>query len=275
MQTSSRAAVRSTPFSLIGTEEEQCLMTDDGSEHEADEREPANDLQSEGEELERTEIADELPEETSIDDVLVQLGELEETVDSKEELRELQDVQIAIERLPGSEFFRKRIDKYTTRDIAEGFVGSIILSLPLLVEDGVYDIADHFVTNTVGPIPIWLIGNVAFIVLMTWGLLYWSDFRDVHSPNPLLGFVPRRLVAVLVISLCTATMMMTLWGRVEGWSDPAVAFARVSVIWAAAAFGAALGDILPGQSTGTELGNVPEGVSSSLGEFRGDFPKDK
>lgn len=218
--------------------------------------------------------SDELPEETSIDDVLTQLEELEATVDSKEELREVKDVQVAIERLPGGSFVHERITRYTTRDVAEGFVGSILISLPLLVEDGVYDIGDHFVENTVAGIPYWLVGNVLFLTLITWGLIYWADFRDVHSERRFLGLLPRRLVAVLIISLITATLTMTLWGRVEGWEDPAVAFARISVIWTAAAFGAALGDILPGQSKGTEIREVPEEVTSGLEDLRSSFPRD-
>lgn len=34
------------------------------------------------------------------------------------------------------------------------------------------------------------------------------------------------------------------------WSEPLVAFARVTVIWMAAVFGATLGDTLPGESDG-------------------------
>ncbi len=245
-------------------------MTDDGAKRGSE----TGQVQQSGTETaepdggDGTHGTEEIPDETSISDVLTQLEELEETVDTHEELKEVRDVQLAIERLPGGAFVSKRIDRYTTRDVAEGFVGSIIISLPLLVEDGVYDIGDHFVANTVGGVPVWLLGNLAFIVLMTWGLLYWADFRDVHSKNPIGGLVPRRLVAVLLISLCTATTTMTLWGRVEGWSEPDVAFARVSVIWAAAAFGAALGDILPGQSTGTDLGDVPEEVASGIEDIR-------
>jgi len=209
--------------------------------------------------------SDELPEKTEMKDVIQQLDELEETVDSAEEQRELNDVRVALERLPNT--VSKQIEKYTTRDVAEGFVGSIIISLPLLVEDGVFDIGEHFIENTVLGIPVWLVGNVTFIVIMTWALLYWADFREVRNAKPFFGILPRRLVGVLFISLFTSSLLMTLWGRVGGWADPLEAFARISVIWAAAAFGAVLGDILPGQSKGTELRKVPEGVSES---FRSD-----
>ena len=202
--------------------------------------------------------------EDAIDEVLEQLDELEETVDTEAELEEVADVRQAIERLPGGAFVGERIERYTTRDVAESFVGSILISLPLLVEDGVFDIADHFLAHTIAGVPVWLVANVAFVVALTWGLLYWADFRDVRNTRPVLGVVPRRLVGVLAISLFTATLTMTLWGRVDDWADPMVAFARISVIWAAAAFGAAIGDILPGESRGTDLGDIPGGVGDAL-----------
>jgi ribosomal protein S10/uncharacterized membrane protein len=185
-------------------------------------------------------------------EVLDELEELEEAVDSDEEQAEVADVRRAVERLPGSTFLGERIERYTTRDVAESFVGGVLVSLPLLVEDGVLDIADHFLDSTVAGLPVWLFGNLAFIAVMTWGLLYWADFREVWNARPIFGIVPRRLLGVLSISLVTATLTMTLWGRVS-WSEPLVAFARVSVVWTAAAFGAALGDILPGESDGHDL----------------------
>jgi len=155
---------------------------------------------------------------------------------------------------------RERIRKFTRRDIAETFVGSVLISLPLLVEDGVFDIADHFVET-----PAFFVLNAAFVVAMTAGLIYYADFRDVGIHRPLFGLVPRRLIAVLAISLLTATFMMTIWGRVGGWAEPDVAFARVSVIWAAAAFGGALGDILPGESPGADINDEIDRFGERLG----------
>lgn len=195
-------------------------------------------------------------DERTMEEVFTQLEELEETVDSPEERKDVRDVRQALERFPGSQFVTARIDQYTNRDVAEGFVGSVLVSLPLLVEDGVFAIADHFITTTVAGSPVWLIVNVAFVVVLTWGLLYWTEFRELRDRNPIGGLVPRRLVGVLLISLSTVTLMMTMWGRVGGWTDPAVAVARISVVWTAAAFGAGLGDILPGPSSGTDLGDV-------------------
>ena len=76
-------------------------------------------------------------------------------------------------------------------------------------------------------------------------LLYYTDIQRVEVADPLFGVVPRRLIGVLGISLATATVMMAMWGRLDGvgsWE----ALCRISVIWTGMAIGASLGDILPG-----------------------------
>ena len=193
-------------------------------------------------------------ENPDINDLLTKLDALKDTVDDPHEREKVRQTISLVERMPGSEAFTRRITKYTTRDIAESFVGGILLSLPLLVEDGVFDIAEWFASALVGGVPVFLVANVLFVLVMTWGLLYYADFRDLQDESPILGFLPRRLVAVLVISLLVAVGTMTLWGRLfEGDPTTVEAIGRVTVIWAAAAFGAALGDILPGESTGQDV----------------------
>lgn len=139
--------------------------------------------------------------------------------------------------------------------MAEAFVGGILVSLPMLVEDGVFEIARWFLQTTVAGVPVFLVGNVAFIVVVTIGLMYWSDIREVQITNPIFGVVPRRLVGVLTVSVLTAVFLMVLWGRLLAGDPegPLEVFARVTVIWAAAAFGGALGDILPGESRGHDI----------------------
>lgn len=205
-----------------------------------------------------------LPRETNLDDVMKELRDLEEAVDTDEERKEVNDVKLAVERLPGGEFVERRIEKYTTRDVAESFVGSILISLPLLVEDGVFEIGDHFVANSVMGVPIWLVANVLFVSVMSWALLYWADFRQISDSHPVFGIIPRRVIGVLLISFLTSALLMTMWGRVEGWTEPVVALARISVVWTAAAFGAALGDILPGQSDGLDINDLPEELVDSV-----------
>ncbi len=48
-----------------------------------------------------------------------------------------------MEWLPGSSFLGERIERDTARDVAESFVGGVPVSLPLLVENSMLDIADH------------------------------------------------------------------------------------------------------------------------------------
>ena len=79
---------------------------------------------------------------------------------------------------------------------------------------------------------------------------------------------------MLVVSFLTAAFTITLWGRLRGWSDPAVALSRVSVVWTVSVFGAAPGDILPGESSvrdvDDELGDIGErvGIGDEEGLFR-------
>ena len=205
------------------------------------------------------------PEHPDIDDLLNKLDALEATVDDDHERRKVRQTIAMVERMPGSKAFTSRISKYTGRDMAESFVGAVIFSLPLLVEDGVFEIAEWFVATTVGPVPLFLTLNVAFVVAVTAGVLYYADFRDVRVHNPFFGVIPRRLVAVLLISLVVAFSTMFLWGRLhEGSPTTSEAFGRVTVIWAAAAFGASLGDILPGESEGRGLGERLGGLGDSF-----------
>ncbi len=189
----------------------------------------------------------------SIDDVFSQLERLEQTVTSDTERREVERTKRMLKHVPGSD----RIRKYTTRDIGEAFVGGIVFSLPLLVEDGVFEIAEWFIEVTVAQIPVFLVLNVLFVLALTTGLLYAVDIRDVKITNPFFGLIPRRLVAVLAISFIVATMTMFMWGRLHE-EDPTTVeqFARITVIWAAAALGATLGDILPGESKGEDISEL-------------------
>lgn len=193
-----------------------------------------------------------------ITDVLEELVQLEESLQHEPEAQDIRKMRRMLERVPGPQY----IKKYTTRDIAEGFVGGIIFSLPLLVEDGVFEIAEWFTTVTIGPIPVFLLLNMVFVVGIVAGLLYFTDIREIKISRPIFGFIPRRLVGVLLISFIVAASTMLLWGRLHE-EDPSQleAFGRITVIWAAAALGATLGDILPGESKGHDISNIIGGDS--------------
>lgn len=188
-----------------------------------------------------------------IDDVYSQLERLAETVSSEEEQREVQRAKGMLRKVPGS----THISKYTTRDMGEAFVGGIVFSLPLLVEDGVFEIAEWFAEHLIAGIPVLLVLNILFVVLLITGLLYAVDFREVQITNPILGFIPRRLVGVLTISFLVAAGSMFMWGRLHE-EDPTTLemFGRITVIWAAAALGAVLADILPGESKGEDISEI-------------------
>jgi uncharacterized membrane protein len=141
-----------------------------------------------------------------------------------------------------------------TRDVGEAIAGSIVFALPLLVEGGVFEIAEWFATTAVGGVPVLLVANLVFTVVLTHGLLYAVDIRTVRITEPILRFVPRRLVGVLAAALGVAAGTMLAWGRLhEG--DPTTV-ERVSVVWTAAVLGAVLADILPGESEGRDLGDL-------------------
>ena len=180
-------------------------------------------------------------EEPTIDDVYEQLETLEETVDTADERTEVRRTMRLVDRLAHSAAMGKVITEFTRKDKAEAFVGSVIVGLPMLVEDGVIAIGAFLAVN-----PALLLSNLAFTVALVVGILYVADFREVQIHNPYFGAVPRRPVWVLVIAFATAAGLMTLWGRVR-WDEPWLNLCQVSVVFTAMAVGGSLGDILPGE----------------------------
>jgi len=92
-----------------------------------------------------------------------------------------------------------------------------------------------------------------------------AEFRDLVVTRPLFGTVPRRPVPVLVVSFLTAAFTITLWGRLRGWSDPAVALSRVSVVWTVSVFGAVLGNTLPGKSSARDINDELDNIGERVG----------
>jgi len=151
-------------------------------------------------------------------------------------------------------------------DAVQAFVGSVIFASPLLVEDGVFDVAAYFLSFRLAGFPVFFVANTVFILAMIGVLVYWAGPRDVAVSRPLFGFIPRRLVGISAVSFLTAAALMTMWGRVL-WADPVVAVARVSVVWSVASFGAALGDVLPGESSGDDINDDFDQLGDRVGEF--------
>lgn len=180
-------------------------------------------------------------EETTIDDIYEQLEALEETVDTSDERTEVRRTMRLVSRLSHNATVGKVITGFTRKDKAEAFVGSVVIGLPMLVEDGVFGIGAFLATH-----PVLLLVNFLFTVGLVVGILYVADFREVQIHNPYFGLIPRRPVWVLLIAYATAAGLMTLWGRIT-WDEPWVNFCQVSVVFTAMALGGSLGDILPGE----------------------------
>ena len=194
-----------------------------------------------------------------VEDVLAQLSQLEDRLEGTNEEESVKQTRRMVERLPG----RERISRYTTRDVAESFVGGIVFSLPLLVEDGVFEIAEWFVEISAGPVPVFLLVNILFVVTLVAGLLYYTDIRDVEMRR-LYGVIPTRLSSILLVSLLVAFGTMLMWGRLFEEDPTALEqFGRVTVIWAAAALGATLGDILPGESSGQDIADTLDDIGDN------------
>ncbi|MFT4904258.1 MAG: putative membrane protein, partial [Natronomonas sp.] len=218
---------------------------------EASRDDPGMDAEASRDDLQADEVA--------VEELLTQLEELEASVDDPDERREVQRAIRLVDKFPG-DGVRESIKKFTRRDIAESFVGAILISLPMLLEDGVFEIAEYLLATP------WLFAvNAAFVVLIAVSLLYFADIRDVDVHRPIFGVIPRRLLSVLVVAFVTATFMMTLWGRLEGWQDASVALSRICVVWTVASLGAALGDILPGESSGTDINDELDDLGERVG----------
>jgi uncharacterized membrane protein len=193
-----------------------------------------------------------------------EFDELEATVEAGSNQREIQRIREQTIQAALDDAFGTQIRKYTSRDIAEALVGSVFFSIPFLVEDGVFDVAEFFLSFRVESFPVFFLANTVFVLGMILALVYWAGPQDVQVSRPLLGFIPRRLVGIAVVSFLTSAALMTMWGRVDTWQDPVVAIARISVVWTVASFGAALGDILPGESSGDDINDDLR----SLGDYR-------
>ena len=176
-----------------------------------------------------------------IDDLLSELEDLEESVDSASERAQVRETMRMARRVHvGSGVFGKVVKGFDRSDMAEALVGSVVFGIPMLVEGGTLEVGEFIATH-----PVFYVSTLAFGIWMVIGILYVADIQDVRVHRPLFGVIPRRLVGVLGVAFLTALATMTAWGRVD-WGDPTVAFSQVTVCFVAMSIGAALGDILPG-----------------------------
>ncbi|QDX40879.1 DUF2391 family protein [Salarchaeum sp. JOR-1] len=184
--------------------------------------------------------------ERELDQLFDELETLEATVD--EDARErvaavidaAEDVEDEVAYLEDRGAFGNVIRGYDRADITETFLGSLLFGVPMAVEGGTTEVGAFFAAR-----PWFLAGTVAATVALVYGVLYVADIQDVRVKDPLLGVLPRRFVGVISISLGTAVVLLTGWGRID-WTAPAVALGACVAAFFPMAIGAALGDILPG-----------------------------
>lgn len=187
---------------------------------------------------------DEPPEAPQMGDLLEELQELEDTVDSPEERRQVRETMRLAMEVRQPSVFGRIVKGFGLRDMAQAFVGALVFGIPMFVEGGTYEVGQFIAETFVGGVPIYLLGTHLFVLGLVIGILYVADIQDVQIQNPIFGLVPRRLVGILGVSLLTALLVMTLWGRVP-WDDPLLAFSQASVAYVPMSLGAALGDIIP------------------------------
>jgi len=191
---------------------------------------------------ETTDSTGNLASPARIEELFADLGDISADVTSTDTRQEILETKVLLAEAHERGLIDSRIRHLGADDAVEAFVGSVIFASPLLVEDGVFEIADHLFGVTVGGVAVFLLANVAFVVVMTYALLEWTG-QDRAETYQVFG-LPVRLLMILVVSFVVAAVMMTVWGRAGNWQPPSEALARVSVLWTVGSLGAALGDIL-------------------------------
>jgi uncharacterized membrane protein len=180
-------------------------------------------------------------ESADMGDLFDELQELEALVVSdaaREQVRETMRVAMAASATASP--FGRVIRGFDRGDLAESLLGSLLFGIPMAVEGGTQEVGTFL-----APRPAYLVGTGLFAVGLVIGIIYVADFQDVRVHKPIFGLIPRRLVGVLGVSLLTATLLLTVWGRVD-WGEPSLALANVVVAFVPMSIGAALGDLLPG-----------------------------
>lgn len=129
--------------------------------------------------------------------------------------------------------------------------------LPLLLEDGVFSVAEWFVSVSASPALAFLVAGVAFTASLGSGPLYYTDVQSPGAVAVRARPPPARQRVADLADL--RRRMMILWDQIDaGDPRPMGAVGRITSIWAVS-FEAALGDILP-----SERGQTSRGLLDSL-----------
>lgn len=176
----------------------------------------------------------------TLGDLLDELDDYRDSLTDPQRREQIEDIIETATDVEEPAVFGRTIVGFDWADLAEAMLGSVLFGIPMLVEGGTQEVGVSLAAS-----PLFLAGTLVFAVGMVVGILYVADIQDVRIYEPLLGFIPRRVAGVLGVSMLTALVLSTAWGRVD-WSEPLVAFAQCTVAFVPMAVGAALGDILPG-----------------------------
>lgn len=166
------------------------------------------------------------------------LEELEEQTDAKRKRRLIREA-LKHARKASARPVRGAIRGFGWRDVAEAFVGSLVVGIPMLAEGGTLEIGAYLAGH-----PAHLAGTVLLGFGALIGLLYGTKFRRVEVVNPIFGFIPRRVVGIVAVASVTSFLLMAGWGRVD-WSDPGVAWSQITFLAVIMSIGAAISDIVP------------------------------
>ena len=180
------------------------------------------------------------PSEPSVVDLVAELDELEETVDSPEERAKVDVVRETALSVSQQGAFGRVISGFDRADASEALLGSVLFGIPMFVEGGTSEVGAYLAAN-----PHFLVGTAGFTFALVFGILYVAEIQDVRVVDPYFGFIPQRFAGVLVIASVTALLLMTMWGRLT-WDTPLVAVGELAAAILPMSVGGALGDILPG-----------------------------
>ncbi|MFW6003591.1 MAG: DUF2391 family protein [Halanaeroarchaeum sp.] len=173
-------------------------------------------------------------------DLIEDLERIEAGLDDEDTREHVEDAIATARHIGTPPVFGRVIRGFDRADLTEATVGSLLLGIPMFVEGGTNEAGVFIATR-----PLAMLVTIALVVGLTVGIIYVADIQDVRVHEPFFGVVPRRLVGVLGASLVTATVMMTVWGRID-WAEPWLAVSQIVVAMVPMSIGGALGDILPG-----------------------------
>lgn len=183
---------------------------------------------------------DSVPDQTdpALQDAMDELAELADIVDSTEEREQVREAMDSLEAARPRPFGRLR-DSFGLRDAGEALVGGFIFGIPMVVEQGTFEIGAYLATR---PLALGLTAVLGLVLVL--GILRAVEFEKVQD-DLVFGRIPVRLLGILFISVLLAITLLTVWGRVD-WGQPRVAGSQTLVTAIVMAIGASLGDILPG-----------------------------